>query len=218
MSTTSTNGTETNHALDPQRSRDSGLLEAVLTSAGIGCLAGAIAGFLWGGIGGRIAMRVVFLTSNDSARGLTSDDGFEIGKISGAMVFLLIFTTVLGAIAGFVYGLLRMVTAGPTWAVAAGMTVTTATAGGASIVHTDGIAFRFLDPVWLTIGLFVLIPGMWALTVVLLAERLLKPGALTPFLPHLVHRRYWGATGWLVLAAFTTLGTLDLASDITALA
>ncbi len=119
MSTSSTKGRKPNPALDRQRSRDSGLLEAVLTSAGIGCLAGAIAGFLWGGIGGRIAMRVVFLTSNDSVRGLTSDDGFEIGKISGATILLLIFTTILGAIAGFLYGLLRMVTAGPTWAVAA---------------------------------------------------------------------------------------------------
>ena len=100
-----------------------GFVHATLASAGIGGVAGAVAGFVWGGVGGRIAMRIVFLTSNDSVRGLTSDDGFEIGRISGNTIFLLFFTTILGAIAGFLYGLLRMVTAGPVWAVATGVTI-----------------------------------------------------------------------------------------------
>ena len=38
------------------------------------------------GIGGRIAMRVVFLTSNERVRGVTSDDGFEIGTFSAATI------------------------------------------------------------------------------------------------------------------------------------
>jgi len=45
-------------------------------------LAGGIAGFVWGGVGGRVAMRIVFLTSDDTVRGVISDDGFEIGRIS----------------------------------------------------------------------------------------------------------------------------------------
>lgn len=204
-------------ALHDQREHAAKPIEAVLASAGIGGLSGTIAGVLWGGIGGRIVMRIVFLTSDDHVRGLTSDDGFEIGTISGATVFLVIFTTILGAIAGFAYGLLRMITTGPTWAIACAMTAATATAGGASIVHTDGVDFRFLDPLWLTVGLFILIPGMWALTTVLLTERLLHPGTLMPSVPHLVHRSYWGASGWIILIAITAAGARDLVHDIATL-
>jgi hypothetical protein len=199
-------------------SGDDSVILAVVTSAGIGCACGAASGLLWGGVGGRIAMRIVMLTSSDAVRGVTSDDGFEIGTFSGATVFLLIFTTILGAIAGCIYGLIRMITAGPTWAVAAAVTVATAAAGGAGIVHVDGIDFRFLEPLWLTAGLFVLIPGMWALTVVLATEHLLRPDGPLPDLPGRIHRRVWGATGWVLLGGLTVIGLDDLVSDITRLA
>ena len=136
--------------------------------------AGAAAGLVWGGFGGRIAMRVVFLTSNERVRGVMSDDGFEIGTISGASMFLLIFAAILGGMAGFGVGIIRMVTAGPTWAVAIGTSLAAASFAGAGIVHTDGVDFRLLDPLWLTVGLFVLIPGLWGATVVVVTERLLR--------------------------------------------
>ena len=177
--------------------------------------AGAAAGLVWGGIGGRIAMRVVFLTSNEHVRGLTSDDGFEIGTFSGATMFLLIVTTILGGMAGFGVGIIRMVTSGPTWAVAIGISLAAASFGGASIVHTDGVDFRLLDPLWLTVGLFVLIPGLWGATVVVVTERLLR--RYTTGLPLLVHRRYWGATGWILLVGVTTFGIRGLVADIATL-
>ncbi len=42
--------------------------EATVTSAGIGGLSGTFAGLVWGGVGGRVAMRIVFLTSDDGDR------------------------------------------------------------------------------------------------------------------------------------------------------
>lgn len=196
--------------------RDDGTAAAFAASAGITALAGAAAGLVWGGIGGRVAMRIVFLTSSEHVRGVTSDDGFEIGTISGATVFLLIFTTILGAIAGVGVGILRMVTSGPVWSVALGTAVATAALGGASIVHTDGVDFRFLDPLWLTVGLFVLIPGLWGATVVLSTERLLR-SELLPGLPARINRRYWGAIGWMLITALTIIGTRDLVADIATL-
>ena len=151
---------------------------------------GAAAGLVWGGIGGRIAMRVVFLTSNEHVRGVTSDDGFEIGTFSGATMFLLIVTTILGGMAGFGVGIIRMVTSGPTWAVAIGISLAAASFGGASIVHTDGVDFRLLDPLWLTVGLFVLIPGLWGATVVVVTERLLRSAT-----PQVFHCSSTVATG-----------------------
>ena len=119
-------------------------------------------------------MRVVFLTSNERVRGVTSDDGFEIGTFSNATMFLLIVTTIVGGFAGFPVGIIRMVTSGPTWAVAIGTSLATASFVGAIIVNPDGVDFRLLDPLWLTVGLFVLIPGLWGATVVVVTERLLR--------------------------------------------
>jgi hypothetical protein len=163
-------------------------------------------------------MRVLFLTSDERIRGITSDDGFEIGVISAATVFLLIFTSILGAIAGLLYGVMRMLLRGPRWVVAIAVGITTAAGEGALIVKADGIDFRVLEPLWLAVGLFLLIAGAWGVTVVVLTERLLRPGTVFPTLPSQIDMRYWGATGstlaWLALAAITTLGTIDLARDI----
>ena len=160
-------------------------------------------------------MRVVFLSSNDGVRGLTSDDGFEIGTISSATMFLLVFSAILGGIAGFGVGIIRMVTSGPVWAVAIGVSLAAAAFAGAGIVHTDGVDFRLLDPLWLTIGLFVLIPGLWGATVVVATERLLRTNI--EGLPRRVHRRYWGASGWMLLVVITTIGVQGLVTDVATL-
>lgn len=189
-------------------------LEAILVSAGISSAAGALAGLVWGGVGGRIAMRVLVLTSDDRVRGVTSDDGFEIGVISFSTIALLIVATVLGAIVGFLYGLIRMVTGGPTWLVASGFGVAMAAGAGASIVHTDGVDFLVLDPKWLAVGLFVFLPGMWAVTTVVVGQRMMQPGVMLPTTPGRLHQPRWGAIGWLLLASMTVAGVLDLIDDV----
>ena len=45
-------------------------INAVLQTVGAGAIAGMAAGLVWGGIGGRLAMRLLFLTSGDRVRGL----------------------------------------------------------------------------------------------------------------------------------------------------
>ena len=194
-----------------------------MTSAGVGALAGVLSAVVWGGVGGRVAMRVLFLTSNERVRGLTSDDGFEIGVISGATVFLFMFTAFLGAFAGALYGLLRSILKGPTWLIAIAVGVTVAAgAGGGLIVNADGIDFRVLEPLWLAVTLFLLIPGAWGITVVLLTERLLHTRAMFPTPPTGIDDQHGGAIGnligWLTLAAVTTLGLIDLTQDLNHLA
>jgi hypothetical protein len=197
--------------------RDESVIAAFCASGVIAGAGGAAAGLVWGGIGGRIAMRVVFLTSDERVRGLTSDDGFEIGTISVATMFLLIVTTIFGAFAGFGIGIIRMVTSGPTWAVAIGTGLASASFVGAAIVHTDGVDFRLLDPLWLTVGLFLLLPGLWGATVVIVTERLLRSD-LIEGLPTRVHRRYWGAIGWVLLVGVTTFGLRGILADVGTLA
>src|SRR4029079_19057210 len=56
----------------------------------LGAGSGAIAGALVGGVGGRLAMLLLRITSPDLVVGMTSDDGFEIGVVSGAAAALVV--------------------------------------------------------------------------------------------------------------------------------
>ena len=85
---------------------------------------------------------------------------------------------------------------------------------GSLVVSSGGIDFRILEPLWLAITLFVLLPGAWGVSVVFLAERLLRPGAVYANPPAKVNERRFGGLGWVILGAFTVLGVVDLISDI----
>lgn len=206
-------------ATDMRSSGDATWESGTLVSAGVGAVAGALAGFVWGGVGGRLAMRIIFLSSDDRVRGLTSDDGFEIGRFSADTIFLLIFASFLGMAGGLGYGLIRMLLEGPRWLIAIAVGVAAAAAaGGGFIVQSDGIDFRLLGPLWLTVGLFLLIPGAWGVTVVLLTERLLRPGSSAEVSSPGTEKRPLGPVGsfagWAVIAAITGLGLADLVRDV----
>lgn len=134
-----------------------------------GAAAGAIAGFLVGGIGGRLAMLLLRLTSSDIVLGVTSDDGFEIGVISAQTFNLLFGMTALGAVNGILYAALRTAIPGrlrlPLWAGFGALV------GGSLFVHDEGVDFTLITPALLAIALFVLLPGVAAALVVLLVER-----------------------------------------------
>lgn len=163
-----------------------------------GGVAGAVAGLVWGGIGGRIAMRILFLTSDSRVGGLQSDDDFTIGVISSSTMFLLMATTMIGGILGPVAGVLRSALHNSTRAAATGFAVASATFIGGLIVHADGIDFRLIDPLPLTVALFVLLPGAAAATGVILLDRLLRPRSFVARLP-----------GWLTTAV-ALLGTIPI--------
>lgn len=135
----------------------------------VGVAAGAIAGLLVGGVGGRLAMLVLRLTSPDSVVGVTSDDGFEIGSVTTDTFQLLAATAFLGGLNGVLYvtargGIPRGLRL-PLWSLAA------AVLGGAGVIHDDGVDFTLIEPAALAIVLFVLLPGAAAALTVLLVER-----------------------------------------------
>jgi hypothetical protein len=121
--------------------------------------AGGFAGFLVGGIGGRLAMFVLRLTSDDRLiRGVESDDGFTIGEFSLQTGFLLLITTAAGSFAAVIYMAVRP--ALPTrWRRAMWATLCGAV-GGAVIVHSDGVDFNLLEPTSLAIAMFIAIPAV----------------------------------------------------------
>jgi hypothetical protein len=135
---------------------------------------GALVGFVVGGIGGRLAM-MVLARLNEGATGITSDDGFVIGQFGVLDTINLLFVaTLLGVLGAGIYAVVRRLMIGPRWFQVVSVAVGPAVVVGAMLVHTDGVDFQLLEPVWLAIGLFVAIPGVYAALLTLLAERWLR--------------------------------------------
>lgn len=182
--------------------------------------AGALAGLLVGGVGGRLAM-LLLAVLNDRATGLVSDDGFEIGRFTLAGTLnLLAVGAGLGVLGAGIYALLRGLRLGPRWFQVVSLSVGPGVVVGAMLVHVEGVDFTFLRPLWLAVSLFVLIPGLYGAALTLLAERwvrddgwfarghaaavapvLLLWAPLFPFLAGLV-------AGWAVLEAARRRGWL----------
>jgi hypothetical protein len=143
----------------------------------VGAAAGALAGLLVGGVGGRVVMLALRLASPDDVLGIRSDDGFTIGVVSADTFQLLLATAFLGAANGALYVALRSSLPAPLRAVL--WPLLAAAVGGATIVHEDGVDFQLLEPRWFAVASFVLLPALAALAVVLLVERWLaleEPG------------------------------------------
>jgi hypothetical protein len=159
----------------------------------VGAGTGAMVGVVAGGLGGRLVMLLLRLASPDLVIGVTSDDGFVIGSFTLATFNLLLSTAFLGGVNGVLYvalrGSIQRAWRLPLWALFG------ATAGGATIVHDDGIDFTLLDPALMSILLFVALPGVASALVVVLVERWVGS---EPF----VNRRLAA-----VLAVGTILGT-----------
>ena len=121
---------------------------------------------------------------------------------------------ILGGIAGVFCGLVRALLGGPTRLVGPAVGGAVALGAAALIVHTDGVDFRFLDPLWLTVGLFVLLPGAWGCSVVALMDWLLGSGRITDRPRSPTSGPLRNATGWLLLLTVAILGGIDLARDV----
>ena len=124
---------------------------------------GLLLGLVVGGIGSRLAMRALFLTSDPVVRGVTSDDGFAIGQFSvAATLNLLLVTTGIGVIGAFVYVAVRPFLMGPRWLRVIGCAIGGGAVVGSMLVHTGGVDFTVLSPRWFAIALFIAIPALFA--------------------------------------------------------
>lgn len=175
-------------------------------------LAGAVVGFLVGGVLGRLAM-MLLARLNPEATGVISDDGFSIGQttLSGTANLFLV-ATVIGAFGGAIYLVLRALRFGSHRFQLLAVTVGPAVVVGSMLVH-DGVDFTLLQPVWLAIALFVAIPALYGGLLMLLTDRWLLPSD-RPDRPN----------KWILLVPRIALGLVfavslaDLVGDITELA
>jgi hypothetical protein len=143
---------------------------ARLVSSGI--TAGFVVGLLVGGVGGRLAMFVLRVTSDASLTGLETDDGFTIGAFTSETLFLILLATIVGVWSGFAYVGVRgwfPRTARP-WVFG----TLAGTVGGAVVIRPEGLDFTALEPLWLAVLMFVAIPAAYGVAIPLLTERLIS--------------------------------------------
>jgi len=156
------------------------VLADVLERLRVIVVAGVAVGVLVAGLGSRLAMFLLFLTSPDRVDGVTSDDGFEIGRFTFSGTYnLMVIGAAVGVIGAWAYHAVRPWLIGPHWfrrltlALAAGVVV------GSMLVHADGIDFNLLEPLWFAIGLFVVLPALFAIVIGTAVDRVEKPGSWT---------------------------------------
>jgi hypothetical protein len=146
------------------------------TTFAAGVTGGFVAGLLIGGVGGRLAMLILRLTSRSALRGLPTDDGFTIGRVSAQTLFLLGVTAGLGIAGGVLYVVVRRWIP-VAWRVPA-MTVFFGLMGASGIIGPDGLDFSALSPLPLAIAMFVAIPTLYGAAMPLIVERLLQDGSI----------------------------------------
>ena len=128
-------------------------------------------GALIGGVGGRLAMFVLRITSDPSLHGLKTDDGFSIGRFSGETLFLVLVTAALGVMGGLVYLVARPWLPERWRAALTG--VFGGIVGGALFISPDGLDFTRLDPLPLAIVMFIALPAIYGVAMSVFVERLL---------------------------------------------
>lgn len=155
--------------------------ERQFRQASAAVLGGAVGGALVGGVGSRLAMRLLAVTSDDRVKGLETDDGFIVGELNiGDTLGLVLFATFVGLAGGLLYLAVRGALPQPRrlW-----FGLLTALTGGAVIIHRGGIDFTVLTPHWLTIVLFIAIPLAGGVAIATLVERFLRSSVLMERLP-----------------------------------
>lgn len=153
----------------------------------------------------RLAMFLLFRL-NPEARGLISDDGFEMGRFTMSGSLNLVLAGVLfGLLSGILYLLFEPLLFGPGWFRTLSLSVGAGTVAATQLVHSDGIDFRVLEPLWLAVTLFVALPVLHVALVERAAAWIRTRYAAPP-------RQASGALAWVLRLPLLVLFLLAVAS------
>ncbi len=146
----------------------------------IAVVAGVCVGILVIGLGSRLAMLLLRVTSPDDVIGVTSDDGFEIGRTTLSGTYNLL---ALGAGVGVIGALACIAVApwliGPGWFRRLTVGMTAGALVGSMVIVPGGIDFTRLEPTWLAVALFVGLPVVAGILLTLAVDRVAAPGSWT---------------------------------------
>ena len=152
-----------------------------------------VVGIGWGlvclGLGGRLAMFLLRLTSPDYVRGVLSDDGFIIGRFTLSGTYnLAVLGAAFGVIGAAAYIAVAPWLIGPPGFRRFTVALTSAAIGGSGTIHYDGIDFHALKPQAFALALFIALPFLFGYGVALLVDKVAERGSWT--------RR--GRTAWVL--------------------
>ena len=89
------------------------LIGVLAHNIAVGALAGFLAGIVTGGLGSRVAMRIIAVTAGSDMQGVLTEQEVPVGEITaGGTVFLILFGGFMGVIGGLIYAGLRPWVAG----------------------------------------------------------------------------------------------------------
>jgi hypothetical protein len=143
-------------------------------------VAGMITGAVVGGGGGRLAMLALRLTSPGHVIGVTSDDGFVIGRVTLAGTYSLVTVGAgVGVIGAGAYRLVAPWLIGPIWFRRFTTGAASAAVVGAMLLHSDGVDFTLLEPAWFAIGLFIALPAVFGAVIAAAVDWCSRPGSWT---------------------------------------
>ena len=132
------------------------------------------------GVGSRLAMLLLRVTSPDRVRGVKSDDGFVIGEVTLAGTYnLLLLGAIVGIIGAAAYLMVAPWLIGPKWFRRLTTGLAAAAVVGSMLVHADGIDFTVLKPAWLAIGVFIALPGLFGFFVGVIVDAVGRPDSWT---------------------------------------
>ena len=198
-----------------------------LTRLAVGTAVGCAAGALIGGVGGRLAMLLLRVTSDSSLTGLRTDDDFRIGSFTTDTVFLVAITAVAGAALGAAYVAVRRWLPRHHRPVVAAVML--GAIGGAAVIEPGGVDFTLLDPLWLAVVLFIALPAAFGAALAWGVERLIPAAsarrphvlvllvALLPVVPFVPVAAVvvLGALGWAALRRWPAAGRLWWSAPVT---
>ena len=143
-------------------------------------VAGIPAGVLMVGVGSRVAMLLLRLTSPDHVQGIQSDDDFTIGQVTfSGTVNLLMLGAAIGVIGACAYRAVAPWLIGPLWFRRLTTGLAAGAVGGSMLVHADGIDFTVLKPTWFAIGLFVALPAVFGTFIGSFVDAAARPDSWT---------------------------------------
>lgn len=134
-------------------------------------MAGVPVGVVVAGAGGRLAMLALRVSSPDGVNGVTSDDGFTIGRFTlGGTYNLLVIGAVVGFIGAAAYRAVAPWLLGPAWFRRSTVAVASGSVVGSMLIHSDGVDFVVLEPTWFAVGLFIVLPALFGLAMSIVVD------------------------------------------------
>lgn len=153
-------------------------IHRVLRTVAVTAISGVLAGFVVGGLGSRLAMRLSALIDRD-AHGRITEAGEVVGRITlgGSLGLIIALGLAIGVIVGFLWTLTSpWLPVGPIQRRVSAFVVAAAL-GSRLGIDGGNIDFRILDPAIAHAGVFVLLAGLAGVAAAMTEDKLL--GGLT---------------------------------------